>query len=31
MRSTYSVDDLILNSDPESPQERFRQAVCRRH
>jgi len=26
MRSTCSVDDLILNSDPESPQERFRQA-----
>ena len=26
MRSTYSVDDLILNYDPEHPQERFRQA-----
>jgi len=26
MRSTYSVDDLILNYDSESPQERFRQA-----
>ena len=26
MRSTYSVDDLILNYDPEAPQERFRQA-----
>src|SRR5262245_14820981 len=26
MRSTYSVDDLILNYDPEFPQERFLQA-----
>ena len=30
MRSTYSVDDpvddLILNYDPEYPEERFRQA-----
>jgi nucleoside phosphorylase len=26
MQSNYSVDDLILNYDPEHPQERFRQA-----
>jgi hypothetical protein len=26
MRNNYSIDDLILNYDPESPQERFRQA-----
>ncbi len=26
MQSVYSVDDLILNYDPESPAERFRQA-----
>ena len=26
MRSTYSVDDLSLNYDPEHPQERVRQA-----
>ena len=26
MQSTYSVDDLILNYDPESPPERFRAA-----
>ena len=26
MRSSYSVDDLILNYDPEHPQERFRRA-----
>jgi nucleoside phosphorylase len=26
MQSAYSVDDLILNYDPESPPERFRQA-----
>ena len=26
MQRTYSVDDLILNYDPEFPQERFRQA-----
>ena len=26
MQRNYSVDDLILNYDPEHPQERFRQA-----
>ena len=26
MRSNYSVDDLILNYDPEAPAERFREA-----
>ena len=26
MRSNHSIDDLILNYDPESPAERFREA-----
>ena len=30
MRSTYSVDDLILNYDPEHPPERFREAGLER-
>jgi hypothetical protein len=31
LQSAHSVDDLILNYDPESPPESFRQAACRRH